>query len=70
VGLFAYRLDGELSGASFPLVDHLDFGTAASPDRLERVYVQSDNQEESFLAAVDKRTGRSSGRWLAEWARA
>jgi len=61
VGLFAYRLDGELAWEhrfpSRPI--YLDFGTAASPAiDGDRVYVQSDNQEESFLAAVDKRTGQ------------
>lgn len=61
VGLYAFSLDGE------PLWEHhwppravyLDFGTASSPMvDSDRVYVQFDNQEESFLAAVDKRTGR------------
>jgi outer membrane protein assembly factor BamB len=61
VGLFAYRLDGELEWEHRfpPRPIYLDFGTAAPPAiDSERVYVQSDNQKESFLAAVDKRTGR------------
>jgi outer membrane protein assembly factor BamB len=61
VGLFAYSLGGELEWEHrFPQRSiYLDFGTAASPAiDSERVYVQSDNQEESFLAAVDKRTGK------------
>jgi outer membrane protein assembly factor BamB len=61
VGLFAYSLDGELEWEHrfSPRPIYLDFGTAASPAvDSERVYVQSDNQEESFLAAVDKRTGK------------
>ena len=61
VGLFAYGLDGELAWEHrfAPRPIYLDFGTAASPAiDSERVYVQSDNQEESFLAAVDKRTGK------------
>ena len=61
VGLFAYGLDGELAWEHrFPPPPiYLDFGTAASPAvDSERVYVQCDNQEESFLAAVDKRTGK------------
>ncbi len=61
VGLFAYRFDGELVWEHRfpPRPIYLDFGTAASPAvDSERVYVQSDNQEESFLAAVDKRTGK------------
>ena len=64
VGLFAYSLEGELEWEHrFPQRSiYLDFGTAASPAiDSERVYVQSDNQEESFLAAVDKRTGKE--RW-------
>jgi outer membrane protein assembly factor BamB len=61
VGLFAYGLDGELAWEHRfpPRPIYLDFGTAASPAiDSDRVYVQSDNQEESFLAAVDKRTGK------------
>jgi outer membrane protein assembly factor BamB len=61
VGLFAYRLDGELEWKqAFPKQPiYLDFGTAASPAiDSDRIYVQSDNQAESFLAAVDKRTGK------------
>jgi outer membrane protein assembly factor BamB len=60
VGLFAYALDGELLWEHRfpPRPIYLDFGTAASPAvDSQRVYVQCDNQEESFLAAVDKRTG-------------
>ena len=61
VGLFAYSLEGELVWEHRfpPCPIYLDFGTAASPAvDSERVYVQSDNQEESYLAAVDKRTGK------------
>jgi outer membrane protein assembly factor BamB len=61
VGLFAYALDGELLWEHRfpPRPIYLDFGTAASPAvDSQRVYVQCDNQEESFLAAVDKRTGK------------
>ncbi len=61
VGLFAYSLAGELLWEHRfpPHPIYLDFGTAASPVvDSDRVYVQSDNQEESFLAAVDKRTGK------------
>jgi outer membrane protein assembly factor BamB len=67
VGVYAYSLEGEL------LWEHhfdrrpvyLDFGTAASPvvDE-EHVYLQFDNQEESFLAALDKRTGKTKWRVL------
>ncbi len=61
VGLFAYSLAGDLVWEHRfpPQPIYLDFGTAASPAvDSERVYVQSDNQEGSFLAAVDKRTGK------------
>ncbi|HJS74418.1 MAG TPA: hypothetical protein VJ921_09035, partial [Vicinamibacteria bacterium] len=61
VGLFAYSLGGELLWEHrFPQHPvYLDFGTAASPAvDAERVYVQFDNQQDSFLAAVDKRTGK------------
>jgi len=61
VGLFAYSLEGDLMWEHRfpPQPIYLDFGTAASPAvDSERVYVQSDNQEGSFLAAVDKRTGK------------
>ncbi len=61
VGLFAYSLTGELLWEHrFPQrLIYLDFGTASSPAvDSDRVYVQSDNQEDSFLAAVDKRTGK------------
>jgi outer membrane protein assembly factor BamB len=61
VGLFAYSFEGELEWEHrfAPQPIYLDFGTAASPAiDSERVYVQSDNQESSFLAAVDKRTGK------------
>ncbi len=60
-GLFAYSFSGELLWQHrFPQRPiYLDFGTAASPVvDSDRVYVQFDNQEESFLAAVDKRTGK------------
>jgi outer membrane protein assembly factor BamB len=61
VGLYACTLDGQ------PVWEHhfpprsiyLDFGTASSPAvDADRVYVQFDNQEDSFLAAVDKRSGQ------------
>jgi outer membrane protein assembly factor BamB len=61
VGLFAFSLEGEALWEHHwpPHAVYLDFGTAASPVvDSERVYVQFDNQEESFLAAVDKRDGR------------
>ena len=39
---------------------YLDFGTAASPVVHEgRVFVVHDNEAESFVAALDAKTGRS-----------
>jgi outer membrane protein assembly factor BamB len=64
IGLFCYSTEGE------PLWEHrwepqpiyLDFGTGSSPVvHGDQVYVQSDNIGESFLAAVDTRTGKE--RW-------
>jgi len=60
VGIFAYTLDGT------PLWKHtwppqpiyLDFGTASSPVvHGGRVYVLHDNEGESFVAALDAKTG-------------
>ena len=61
VGLFAYSLDGELlwEHRFEPHPIYLDFGTASSPVVHDgRVYVQQDNQDASFLAAVDAATGK------------
>lgn len=61
VGLYAYTLSGELAWETHwePQPIYLDFGTASSPVvHRDRVYVQHDNQNESFLAAVDKKTGK------------
>ncbi len=60
VGLFCYSMDGELLWEKRfePHPIYLDFGTASSPVLHEGlVYVQHDNQDASFLAAVDKKTG-------------
>ena len=60
VGLYCYSMEGELIWRKQwePQKIYLDFGTASSPIVAdERVYIQHDNQEESFLAAVDKKTG-------------
>jgi len=72
VGLFCYSMDGELLWKRqwSPQAMYLDFGTASSPVvHGELVYVQHDNQEESFLAAVNKRTGEEvfrTGRTLGK----
>jgi outer membrane protein assembly factor BamB len=60
VGLFAYSMSGDsLWERRFePRAIYLDFGTASSPAiDADHVYVLHDNQEDSFLAAVDKRNG-------------
>ena len=52
VGLFCYSMKGELIWEKHwePQKIYLDFGTASSPIVAgERVYIQHDNQEESFL---------------------
>ena len=61
VGVFCYTLDGQLlwkqSWAPQPI--YLDFGTASSPVVHEgRVYQLHDNDGQSFLAALDARTGK------------
>ena len=64
VGLFAYSLEGKpLWTAKFdPQPMYLNFGTASSPIVHDgQVFVLHDNDGQSFLAAVDARTGRE--RW-------
>jgi outer membrane protein assembly factor BamB len=61
VGVFCYSMDGKLiwrhSWAPQPI--YLDFGTASSPVvHNGRVYQLHDNDGESFLAALDARTGK------------
>jgi len=61
VGLFCYSMKGDLqwSSTSVPHKIYLDFGTASSPVLYRgRIYIQNDNEEDSFLAAVDARTGK------------
>ena len=60
VGLFAYDLDGKLlwSRPMDALEMQTGFGHAASPVVDDsRVYIVNDNEEQSFVAAYDKRTG-------------
>jgi len=61
IGLFAYTLDGRREWAT-PLAPHkiyLDFGTASSPVlHDDRIFILNDNQESSYLAAYDSRTGK------------
>jgi outer membrane protein assembly factor BamB len=61
VGLYCFTLDGEpvWTRTWTPQPIYLDFGTAASPVvHGDRIYVQHDNDGESFLAALDKKTGQ------------
>ena len=66
-GLFCYDMNGKLLWqkdlGSYPMV--MGWGTSSSPAvDDERVYVQCDNEEKSFLVALDKRTGNE--RWRVE----
>lgn len=61
VGLFAYSLTGDLLWRKTwpPQPIYLDFGTASSPVVHDgRVYQLVDNEGESFLAALDAKTGQ------------
>ena len=60
IGLFCYALDGTLLWKRTwpPQPIYLDFGTGSSPvAHAGRVYVLQDSEKESFLAALDARTG-------------
>ena len=60
VGLFCYTMDGRLIWTHHiePHPRYLDFGTAASPVVHDgRVYILDDNEESSYLAALDAKTG-------------
>jgi outer membrane protein assembly factor BamB len=60
-GLYAFDMSGK-EAWSTPLEAHptiRDYGTGASPAlHGDRLFVLNDNEEESFLAAFDKRTGK------------
>jgi outer membrane protein assembly factor BamB len=61
VGVFCYSMDGKLlwSHTWPPQKIYLDFGTASSPVvHKGRVYQLHDNDGQSFLAALDARTGK------------
>ena len=61
VGLFAYTLSGDLVWKKTwpPQPIYLDFGTASSPIvHNDRVYLLFDNEGESFLTALDAKTGK------------
>jgi outer membrane protein assembly factor BamB len=60
VGLFCYDFDGRLvwSKRWGPFKTRNNWGTAASPVLYrDRLYVVNDNDEQSFLVALDKKTG-------------
>jgi outer membrane protein assembly factor BamB len=60
VGVFCYSPDGKLlwKKSWTPQPIYLDFGTASSPIVHDgRVYILHDNEEQSFLAALDAKTG-------------
>ncbi len=60
IGLFCYSLDGTLLWKRTwpPQPIYLDFGTGSSPiAHAGRVYLLQDSERESFLAALDAKTG-------------
>lgn len=60
VGVFCYAMDGTLLWKREwpPQPVYLDFGTAASPVVYRgRVYIQRDSEGDSFLTALDAKTG-------------
>jgi outer membrane protein assembly factor BamB len=70
IGLFAFSLDGELLWKKDwpPQPIYLDFGTASSPVVHDgRVFVQQDSEEESYLTALDARTGKELWRTRREY---
>jgi outer membrane protein assembly factor BamB len=60
-GLFAYDFEGKQAWAT-PLEPHQtsrDFGTGASPAlHKDRLFILNDNEDQGFIAAFDKRTGK------------
>jgi outer membrane protein assembly factor BamB len=61
LGLFCYDVDGKQlwSHKLGPFKTRLGWGTAASPVLYkDRIYIVNDNEEQSFLLALDKKTGK------------
>jgi len=61
VGMFCYSMTGEClwSRRWGTLKMGWNWGTAASPVRLgDRIYLVNDNEQQSFLVAIDSRTGQ------------
>ena len=60
IGLFAYDMNGELAWSKpmGPFKVRSGWGPAASPVvHKDRVYIVNDNDDQSFIAAYDARTG-------------
>lgn len=71
VGLFAYTLDGDLLWKAEwpPQPIYLDFGTASSPTVHDgKVILLHDNEQESYILALDAATGKEL--WRTERPRA
>jgi outer membrane protein assembly factor BamB len=67
VGLFCYDFDGKLQWSQKlgTFKTRMGWGTAASPAlEGDKVFVVHDNEEHSFLVALDKKTGKE--RWRVE----
>jgi outer membrane protein assembly factor BamB len=61
LGLFVFDMDGKPAWSQHwgPFHTRYGWGTAASPVLYkDRVYIVNDNDDQSFLAALDKRTGK------------
>src|SRR6185295_6798410 len=61
LGLYCFDFSGKLIWKQQwpPHKTRFGWGTAASPVLYkDRIYIVNDNDEESFLAALDKKTGR------------
>jgi outer membrane protein assembly factor BamB len=71
LGLFCFDLNGKLlwSKRWGPFKTRFGWGTAASPVlHKDRIYIVNDNDEQSFLVALDKKTGEQV--WRVERAEA
>ena len=69
LGLYAYDMDGNQIWATplKPYQVYLDFGSAASPAlHGDKLFILNDNEEQSFIAAFDKRTGKELWRALRD----
>ncbi|PYT31010.1 MAG: serine/threonine protein kinase [Acidobacteria bacterium] len=61
IGLFVFDMDGKPVWSQHwgPFRTRYGWGTAASPVlQKERIYIVNDNDDQSFLVALDKRTGK------------